>query len=71
MCNLYTYKLLRDEVRGLLEHYKLAGRQWSDVFDKEMRGRRGQHRRRDASQFSPLTTPARHPCAKKRTRKGL
>jgi putative SOS response-associated peptidase YedK len=21
MCNLYTYKLSRDEIRGLLEHY--------------------------------------------------
>jgi hypothetical protein len=27
MCNLYTYKLSRDEVRGMLEHYKLVGQQ--------------------------------------------
>ena len=25
MCNLYTYKLSRDEIRGLMEHYKLVG----------------------------------------------
>ena len=25
MCNLYTYKLSRDEIRGLMEHYRLVG----------------------------------------------
>jgi len=38
MCNLYTYKLSRDEVRGLLSHYKLVGQQWSEVFSNDMRG---------------------------------
>jgi hypothetical protein len=32
----YTYKLSRDEVRGLLEHYKLIGTEWAEQFDKEM-----------------------------------
>ena len=39
MCNLYTYKLSRDEIRGLLQHYKLIGRQWAEVFEKEMAGK--------------------------------
>jgi putative SOS response-associated peptidase YedK len=39
MCNLYTYKLSRDEVRGLLEHYKLVGQEWAEVFEKRMAGR--------------------------------
>ena len=39
MCNLYTYKLSRDEIRGLLEHYKLLGVQWAEMFDKEMAGK--------------------------------
>src|SRR5215831_6557991 len=39
MCNLYTYKLSRDEVRGLLEHYKLVGREWAEIFEKEMAGK--------------------------------
>ena len=30
MWNLYIYKLSRDEVRGLLEHYKSIGRQWAE-----------------------------------------
>ena len=38
MCNLYTYKLSREEVRGLLEHYKLIGRQWSEAFANETAG---------------------------------
>jgi len=29
MCNLYTQKLARDEVRHLIGHYKLMGQQWS------------------------------------------
>ena len=29
MCNLYTYKLSRDEIRGLMEHYKLIGEEWA------------------------------------------
>jgi len=39
MCNLYTYKLSRDEVRGLLQHYKLIGQQWAEVFEREMAGK--------------------------------
>jgi putative SOS response-associated peptidase YedK len=39
MCNLYTYKLSRDEVRDLLEHYKLVGQQWAELFEKEMAGK--------------------------------
>jgi hypothetical protein len=39
VCNLYTYKLSRDEIRGLLQHYKLIGRQWAEVFEKEMAGK--------------------------------
>jgi putative SOS response-associated peptidase YedK len=37
MCNLYTFKLSRDEVKGLLEHYQLAGNEWARVFDKDIR----------------------------------
>jgi putative SOS response-associated peptidase YedK len=32
MCNLYTYKLSRDEVRHLLQHYKLIGQQYLEVL---------------------------------------
>jgi hypothetical protein len=39
LCNLYTYKLSRDEIRGLLQHYKLIGQQWSELFDREMAGK--------------------------------
>ena len=39
MCNLYTYKLSRDEIRGLLEHYKLVGVAWAEVFEKETAGK--------------------------------
>ena len=39
MCNLYTYKLSRDEIRGLLQHYKLLGQQWSEVLEREMAGK--------------------------------
>jgi putative SOS response-associated peptidase YedK len=39
MCNLYTYKLSRDEIRGLLRHYRLVGQQWSAVFEREMAGK--------------------------------
>jgi len=38
MCNLYTMKLSRDEVRGLLEHYKLVGKDWSDLFARDQDG---------------------------------
>lgn len=31
MCNLYTMRLSRDEVRGLLQHYKLIGKEWADA----------------------------------------
>jgi hypothetical protein len=39
MCNLYTYKLSRDDIRGLMEHYKLVGVEWAEVFEKEMLGK--------------------------------
>ena len=39
MCNLYTYKLSRDEIRGLMEHYKLVGVEWAEVFETEMAGK--------------------------------
>jgi putative SOS response-associated peptidase YedK len=38
MCNLYTYRLSRDEIRGLMEHYKLIGTEWAEQFESEMRG---------------------------------
>jgi putative SOS response-associated peptidase YedK len=37
MCNLYTYRLSRDEIRGLMEHYKLIGTQWAEMFDDQVR----------------------------------
>jgi putative SOS response-associated peptidase YedK len=39
MCNLYTYKLSRDEIRGLMQHYKQVGVEWAEVFEKEMLGK--------------------------------
>jgi putative SOS response-associated peptidase YedK len=39
MCNLYTYKLSRDEIRGLMQHYKLVGVEWAEVFEKEILGK--------------------------------
>jgi hypothetical protein len=39
MCNLYTYRLSRDEIRGLMEHYKLIGTQWAEQFSTEMDGK--------------------------------
>ena len=39
MCNLYTYKLSRDEIRGLMDHYKLIGVEWAAVFEKAMLGK--------------------------------
>lgn len=38
VCNLYTFKLSRDEVRGLLQHYKLIGREWTDLMTKDQAG---------------------------------
>lgn len=32
MCNLYTMRLSRDEVAGLLRHYKLVGRDFADAM---------------------------------------
>jgi hypothetical protein len=32
MCNLYTLKLSAWEVRNLMQHYKLIGREWEDVM---------------------------------------
>jgi len=39
MCNLYTYKLSRDEIRGLMQHYKLIDTEWAEQFEKEMLGK--------------------------------
>jgi putative SOS response-associated peptidase YedK len=39
MCNLYTMKLSRAEVRGLLEHYKLVGKEWSELFAQDQAGK--------------------------------
>src|SRR5258708_6819715 len=39
MCNLYTYKMSRDEMRSLMIHFTLIGRRWADVFEKRMEGR--------------------------------
>jgi hypothetical protein len=39
MCNLYTYKLSRDEIRGLMDHYKLIGTEWAELFEREMQGK--------------------------------
>jgi len=38
MCNLYTYRLSRDEIRGLMKHYKLIGTEWAEQVESEMRG---------------------------------
>ena len=38
MCNLYTYKLLHDEIRGQMHNYKLIGTEWAEQFEKEMQG---------------------------------
>ena len=35
MCSLYIMNLSRDEICGLLEHYKLAGQTWSELFERE------------------------------------
>ncbi|MBX9942943.1 MAG: hypothetical protein K2Y40_02580 [Reyranella sp.] len=35
MCNLYTLRLSRDEVRHLLKHYKLIGKEWAEVMAPE------------------------------------
>lgn len=32
MCNLYTMRLSRDEVAGLLSHYKLVGKDFADAM---------------------------------------
>lgn len=32
MCNLYTMRLSRDEVAGLLKHYKLVGKEFADAM---------------------------------------
>ena len=39
MCNLYTYKLSRDEIRGLMQHYKLIGTEWAEQFEQELLGK--------------------------------
>jgi putative SOS response-associated peptidase YedK len=39
MCNLYSYKLSRDEIRGLIVHYKLIGTEWAEQLESEMRGK--------------------------------
>src|SRR5476649_2368437 len=35
MCNLYSMKLSAAEVRGLLDHYKLVGKEWTDLFARD------------------------------------
>jgi putative SOS response-associated peptidase YedK len=30
MCNLYTYRVMPEEMAGLMAHFKLIGRQWSE-----------------------------------------
>ncbi len=35
MCNLYTMKLSREEVHCLLEHYKLIGKDWAELFAQD------------------------------------
>jgi hypothetical protein len=32
VCNLYTLKLSAWEIRNLMQHYKLIGREWEDVM---------------------------------------
>ena len=32
MCNLSTYKLSRDEIRGQMEHYELVGVRWTEAL---------------------------------------
>src|SRR5712671_4591017 len=39
MCNLYTYKMSREEMRSLKVHFTLIGRRWADIFEKRMEGR--------------------------------
>jgi hypothetical protein len=30
MCNLYTYKMSAEEMRGLISHYRLIGTTWTE-----------------------------------------
>ncbi|HEY6979601.1 hypothetical protein, partial [Reyranella sp.] len=32
MCNLYTYRMMPEEMAGLIAHFKLFGRQFADVM---------------------------------------
>lgn len=43
MCTLYTLRLSAWEVRNLMQHYKLVGREWEEVIG----------RRNDAQEFYP------------------
>ena len=45
MCNLYTYKMSRDEMRSLKLHFTLIGKRWADVFEKRMEGRNDEARK--------------------------
>lgn len=31
MCNLYTYRVMPEEMAGLIAHFKLIGRQFAEV----------------------------------------
>src|SRR5260370_15096247 len=39
MCNLYSYKMSRDEMRSIKVHFTLIGKRWTDVFEKRMEGK--------------------------------
>jgi hypothetical protein len=43
MCTLYTLRLSAWEVRNLMQHYKLVGREWEEVIGA----------RNDAQEFYP------------------
>ena len=32
MCNLYAYRIMPEEMAGLIAHFKLVGRQFADVI---------------------------------------
>jgi hypothetical protein len=32
MCNLYTYRVMPEEMAGLIAHFKLIGRQFAEVM---------------------------------------
>jgi len=50
MCNLYTYKMSADEMRGLMSHNKLIGTTWTERMPS--RGRQPNSIRRGRSRVS-------------------